>query len=190
MPSSASDLDLSSTLRAANSSLSLDLYQAPYEKRASSTNLSVVDNVTKELNSLGVSDVRPRRDTFPVSPLFPALNIELHTYVDSPSINLLGPCQLRDSNLKPSTDTPIMNKIKDTCSLSFKTISLLTRILSRPCNHPLFTNNREGRDTASQIPRVPQVSSHRPVSSSRTSGGKTLRSLLGLDLYLRPGVTA
>jgi hypothetical protein len=69
MPSSGSDLDLSATFRAGNSSLQLDLYKAPYEKRASSTNLSVVDNATKELNNLGVSDVRQRRDTFPVRPL-------------------------------------------------------------------------------------------------------------------------
>ena len=67
MPSTGSDLDLSATGGAANSSL--DLYKAPYEKRASSTNLSVFDGVTNELNNLSVSDVRPRRDTFPVSPL-------------------------------------------------------------------------------------------------------------------------
>jgi len=141
MPSSGSDLDLSATLKTANNSLPLDLYKAPYEKRASSTNLSVVDGVTKELNNLGVSDVRHRRDTFPVRPPLSALNIELHIYVGSPSINLLGPHQPRDSNPKPSTGTPIMNTIKDIHSLSLKTISLLTRILSRPYNHPLFTNS-------------------------------------------------
>ena len=158
MPSSGSDLDLSAAPRTTNSSLQLDLYKAPYERRASSTNLSVVDSVTKELNTLGVSDVRQRRDTFPVRSLLSALNIELHMCVGSPSINLLGLHQLRDSNPKPSTDTSIMNKIKDTYSLSLKTISQLMRILSRPCSHPLFTNSQEGRDTASQIPRVPQVS--------------------------------
>ena len=141
MPSSGSDLDLSVALRTTNNSLPLDLYKAPYEKRASSTNLSVVDGVTKELNNLGVSDVRHRRDTFPVRPPLSALNIELHIHVGSPSINLLGPHQLRDSNPKPSTDMPIMNKIKDTPSLLLKTINLLTRILNRPCSHPLFINS-------------------------------------------------
>ena len=141
MPSSGSDLDLSVALRTTNNSLPLDLYKAPYEKRASSTNLSVVDGVTKELNNLGVSDVRHRRDTFPVRPPLSALNIELHIYVCSPSISLLGPHQLRDSSLKPSTNTPIVNKIKDIHSLSLKTISLFTRILSQPCNHPLFTSS-------------------------------------------------
>lgn len=71
MPSSGSDLDQSATLRTSTSSIQLGLYKAPYEKRASSTNLSVVDGVTAELNILGVSDVRPRRDTFPVRPLWP-----------------------------------------------------------------------------------------------------------------------
>lgn len=141
MSSSGSDLDLSAALRTANNSLPLDLYKAPYEKRASSTNLSVVDGVTKELNNLGVSDVRQRRDTFPVRPSLSVLNIQLHIYVGSPSINLLGLHQLRDSNPKPSTDTPIMNKIKDTHSLSLKAISLLTKTHSRPCSHPLFTNS-------------------------------------------------
>ena len=63
MPST--DFDQSSTYGTANSSLSLDLYQAPYERRASSTNLSVIEGVTEELNNLGV---RQRRDTFPVRP--------------------------------------------------------------------------------------------------------------------------
>ncbi|KAF9649643.1 hypothetical protein BDM02DRAFT_3186134 [Thelephora ganbajun] len=71
MPSSGSDLDQSATIKTANSSLSLDLYKAPYEKRASSTNLSVIDSVTGELNNLGVSDVRHRRDTFPPINQFP-----------------------------------------------------------------------------------------------------------------------
>jgi hypothetical protein len=105
-----------------------------------------------------VSDVRQRRDTFPVCPLLFTAKIELHMHVDSPSTNPLGPHQLRDSNPKPSTDTGITKKIKDLYSLSSKAISLLTRILNRPCSHPLFNNNQEGRDTASQIPRVPQVS--------------------------------
>ena len=75
MPSSESDLDQSATFRATNSSLSLDLYKAPYEKRTSSTNLSVIDSVTKELNNLGVSDVRHRRDTFPVRQLLSAVKL-------------------------------------------------------------------------------------------------------------------
>ena len=66
MPSSGSDLDQPATFKTSNASLPLDLYKAPYEKRTSSTNLSVVDNVTKELSNLGMSDVRHRRDTFPV----------------------------------------------------------------------------------------------------------------------------
>ena len=72
MPSTEGDLDQPAIFRTANNSLPLDLYKAPYEKRASSTNLSVIDSVTKELNNLGVSDVRHRRDTFPVrQPLSP-----------------------------------------------------------------------------------------------------------------------
>ena len=77
MPSSESDLDQSATFRAANNSLPLDLYKAPYEKRASSTNLSVIDSVTKELNKFGVSDVRQRRDTFPVRQLLSAAKLNL-----------------------------------------------------------------------------------------------------------------
>ncbi|KAF9779490.1 hypothetical protein BJ322DRAFT_354861 [Thelephora terrestris] len=65
MSSSGSDLDHSTTLRTSTSSIQLGLYKAPYEKRASSTNLSVADSVTTEFNNLGVSEVRPRRDTFP-----------------------------------------------------------------------------------------------------------------------------
>jgi len=164
MPSSGSDLDQSATLRATNSSLSLDLYKAPYEKRASSTNLSVVDGVTKELNNLGLSDVRHRRDTFPVRPLLFVVKIELHMYVGSPSTNLLGLHQFRDSNPNLSTATGTMIKIKDLYSLSFKAISLLTRILSRPYSRPLFNNNQGRRDTVFRIPRVPQVSRHPQVS--------------------------
>lgn len=141
MPSSGSDLDQSATLRTTSSSLQLDLYQAPYEKRRSSTNLSAVDSVTKELNSLGVSGVRQRRDTFPVRPFLFATKAPLHTYVGSPSINLLGPHQLRDSNPNQSTDTAIMNKIKNLYSLPSKTISPLTRTLSRPCSRPPFNNS-------------------------------------------------
>ena len=160
MPSSGSDLDQSATFRTTNSSLPLDLYKAPYEKRASSTNLSVVDGATKELNNLGLSDGRHRRDTFPVRPCLFAVKIRLHIYVGSP----LGLHQIRGSNPKPSTDTGTMNKIKDLYSLSFKAISLLTRILSRPYSRPLFNGDQERRDTASQIPQVPQVSPHPQVS--------------------------
>lgn len=78
MPSTGSDLDQLATSRTVNSSLQLDLYKAPYEKRMSSTNLSVVDGVTKELNGLGVSDVRQRRDTFPVRSLLFAVEVGIH----------------------------------------------------------------------------------------------------------------
>ena len=157
MSSSGSDLD-QSAFKTVNNTLQLDLYKAPYEKRASSTNLSVVDSVAKELNGIGMSDVRQRRDTFPVRlPLF-VVGIELYMCADSPSINLLGPRQLRDSNPKPSTGTGIMNKIKELYSLSFKAISLLTKTLSQLSSRPLFNNNQEGHDTASRIPRVRQVS--------------------------------
>ena len=153
MPSTGSDLDQPATLWTANSSL--DLYKAPYEKRASSTNLSVIDGVTKELNNLGVSDVRQRRDTFPVRLVLFTTNIELHMHVGSPSINPLGPHQLRNSNFKLSTGAGTMVKIKDLYSLSLKAINLTT-MLNRPCSHPLF-NTRERHDIASQTLRLPRV---------------------------------
>jgi hypothetical protein len=159
-PSTGSDLD-QSAFGDANSSLPLDLYQAPYEKRASSTNLSSVDGFTKEFNNLGVSDVRPRRDTFPVRLIVYEADVELHIRIFSPSTNLLGLHQSRDSNTKPSTVTGTMNKIKELYSLSPRTINMLTRTRSRPRSRPLFNNNNNNHGdhgTVFPIPRVPQVS--------------------------------
>lgn len=190
MPSSGSDLDQSATLRTVNSSLQLDLYKAPYEKRMSSTNLSVVDSVSKEFNALAVSDVRQRRDTFPVRPPLFAVEIELHLYFGSLSINLLGPRQLRNFNPNPSMDTDIMNKIKELYSLPFKAISLLTKTPSRLSSHLLFNNNQEDHDTVSQIPRIHQVSQHLLALLSWTNGSKILHSMAGQDPHLRQGVTA
>jgi hypothetical protein len=163
MPSTGSDLDLSATVGAANSSL--DLYKAPYEKRASSTNLSVFDGVTNELNNLSVSDVRPRRDTFPVSPLVFTAGVDSHIYFISPLVNLLGPRQPRDFNTKPSLGMDTMTKVQGLHSLQFRTINLCMIAPSQPHNHPLFsTNNQGGLDTAFRIPRTPQLSCRHQVS--------------------------
>lgn len=154
MPSS-SDLGESGST---NASLPLDLYKAPYEKRASTTNLSVVDNLTTELNNLGVSDVRQRRDTFPVRSLAYPIISQLHTPSFSLSINLLGPHQRRGSNTNLSMDVGTMNRIKDPSSLSFRTINQLTRTHSRPYNRPISnTSNQKDHDTAFPAPRVHQV---------------------------------
>lgn len=151
MPSTGS-FDQSSTYGAANSSLALDLYQAPYEKRTSSTNLSVVESVTQELENLEASGVRQRRDTFPVRSLMISINFELHMHLLSLEINIIGPHQPRGFNTKPSTDRT--SRIKDLRFPPVRAASPHTRI--RACN-PLPSNNREDHGIAFQIPQVPQV---------------------------------